>query len=145
MMLNRKLLLSTLSALALISGCGGNGSDSGSSGGPTPAGNDPSSSNPVQQGAEKVTVSIKSFESQQPCNELTEYLASYGETIMQQRLLAIRDSQYDYSQFPGPPLPMGEGINQTQTTGAAAVNANGSVAWLHLCQFFGIARINRRR
>jgi Beta propeller domain len=114
-MFSKQLLVtSVVSVLVLFSGCGGgSGTDSSNSGGNggTGGGNGNGAvpaNDVVQQGAEKITVSIKSFDSQEPCTELQAYLVDYADQVMRQRLTALRDSQYDYAQRPGSPVPLGD-------------------------------------
>ncbi len=117
LLLERKILLSVLSSLTLIGGCGGSGGSGDANPGST---TNPAADNPIQQGAEKIAVAIKSFESEDPCTELNVYLADYGETIMRQRLIAARDAQYDYSQLPGPPSVLAGTGNQVAAPGSPA-------------------------
>ncbi len=113
--------------LALLAACGGGSSGSNGTDPANPGGTGSSSSiDPIQQGAEKIAVSIKSFESPEPCAELQSYLSNYAEQSMRQRLGAVRDAQYEYGRFT--PTPTASGQSMTSVTAPGSVAGTSGAA-----------------
>lgn len=116
-------LCSLLALAASLQGCG-SGGGGGSQPPPASGGNPPADSSP--QAAEAVQVSVKSFDSADPCSDLKSYLVDYADTQMRRQLTAARDAQTDYA--PGTPFPFVTTASGAEASTAAPAPSNASAS-----------------